>query len=130
MLAILLNPLFKPNIKKTFNITTIDEALTVKPAKYEFKEKVENGPVEDIIFDDEIEDERIRHNYIFIMNNLIMLLDKENEITLGEFNTFISETYDNAILKNADYYSFFVNFCQVLQSYGKHFVWKKFFCQK
>lgn len=112
MLAILLNPLFKPNIKKTFNITTIDEALTVKPAKYEFKEKVENGPVEDIIFDDEIEDERIRHNYIFIMNNLIMLLDKENEITLGEFNTFISETYDNAILKNADYYSFFVNFCQ------------------
>ena len=71
----------------------------------------------DIVYEDEIEDERIRHNYIFIMNNLKecinrKCLNKSDILTLGEFNNIMSEAYGEAVLNNADYYSFFVNLCQ------------------
>jgi hypothetical protein len=111
-LSILLGPLFKPNIKKTFGLNSIDEALTMKPAKYEYKEKVINEEAMDIVFEDEIEDARIKFNYIFIMNNLISVLDKKTSISLSDFNELMKKTYDENILKNVDYFSFFVNLCQ------------------
>lgn len=111
-LSILLGPLFKPNIKKTFGLNSIDEALTMKPAKYEYKEKVLNEEAMDIVFEDEIEDARIKFNYIFIMNNLISVLHKKTSISLSDFNELMKKTYDENILKNVDYFSFFVNLCQ------------------
>ena len=76
----------------------------------------QNIPI-DIVYEDEIEDERIRHNYIFIMNNLKecinrKCMNKSDILTLGEFNNIMSEAYGEEILNNADYYSFFVNLCQ------------------
>ncbi|MGN0318246.1 MAG: hypothetical protein ACI4E1_09990 [Lachnospira sp.] len=111
-LVYLLNPLFKPNIKKTFNITCIDDALTVKPPKYEEKEKVATEKAEEIEFKDEIEERRIRDNYIFIMRNLIECLKKSDMMTLNDFNKAMSRAYGESILKNGDYYSFLVNLCQ------------------
>lgn len=111
-LSILLGPLFKPNIKKTFGLNSIDEALTMKPAKYEYKEKVLNEEAMDIVFEDEIEDARIKFNYIFIMNNLISVLHKKTSISLSDFNELMKKSYDENILKNVDYFSFFVNLCQ------------------
>ena len=117
LLAFMIEPLLKLNIKKTFDIKTIDEALLVKPARYDKKEYVTEDTPEDIVYEDEIEDERIRHNYIFIMNNLKecinrKCLNKSDILTLGEFNNIMSEAYGEAVLNNADYYSFFVNLCQ------------------
>ena len=117
LLAFIIEPLLKLNIKKTFDIKTIDEALLVKPARYDKKEYVTEDTPEDIVYEDEIEDERIRHNYIFIMNNLKecinrKCLNKSDILTLGEFNNIMSEAYGEAVLNNADYYSFFVNLCQ------------------
>ena len=102
---------------ETFDIKTIDEALLVKPARYDKKEYVTEDTPEDIVYEDEIEDERIRHNYIFIMNNLKecinrKCMNKSDILTLGEFNNIMSEAYGEEILNNADYYSFFVNLCQ------------------
>ncbi|MDO5381500.1 MAG: hypothetical protein Q4F06_02090 [Eubacteriales bacterium] len=111
-LVYLLNPLFKPNIRKTFNVTVIDEALTVKPERYEKKEQVSTDKPEEIVFDDEIEDKRIRDNYIFVMNNLLECLKKSDTITLKRFNELMSKAYGESILRNGDYYSFFVNLCQ------------------
>lgn len=117
LLAFIIEPLLKLNIKKTFDIKTIDEALLVKPARYDKKEYVTEDTPEDIVYEDEIEDERIRHNYIFIMNNLKecinrKCMNKSDILTLGEFNNIMSEAYGEEILNNADYYSFFVNLCQ------------------
>lgn len=117
LLAFIIEPLLKLNIKKTFDIKTIDEALLVKPARYDKKEYVTEDTSEDIVYEDEIEDERIRHNYIFIMNNLKecinrKCMNKSDILTLGEFNNIMSEAYGEEILNNADYYSFFVNLCQ------------------
>ncbi|MCI6163591.1 MAG: hypothetical protein MR675_00155 [Lachnospira sp.] len=108
----MLSHILKPNIKKTFDIVSIDDALTVKPEKYEKKELVDEEEPEKIIFDDEIEDERIRHNYIFIMGNLKECLKKSDMIMLDKFNEIMKKAYGENILKNADYYSFFVNLSQ------------------
>ena len=116
-LKYLIDPLFKLNIKKTIDLRTIDEALMVKPERYEKKEYVNDEEPEKIVYDDEVEDERIRHNYIFIMTNLLTCIDKvglkkSDRLTLDEFGEYMSRAYGDTILKNADYYAFFVNLCQ------------------
>ena len=79
----------------------------------------------DIVYEDEIEDERIRHNYIFIMNNLKecinrKCMNKSDILTLGEFNNIMSEAYGEEILNNADYYSFLLS-VEIICS-QKHFL--------
>ena len=112
VLASMITPLFKPRIRKNYNVTTIDEALTLKPVKYDPVEKVSTEPAKDIVYADELEDKRIQDNYIFIMRNLIQAVEQKERFTLGEFNEVMSRTYSPEILKNADYFSFFVNLCQ------------------
>lgn len=40
VLITLINGILKPNTKKTFNLNSIDEALTMRPARYQEIEKV------------------------------------------------------------------------------------------
>ncbi len=112
ILVNVLSPLFRPRIKKTFSLPMIDDALNNKPAKYVAVEKVSEEKPEDIVFADEIEDERIKHNYTFIMSNLLACMAKKNKFTLEQFNEAMSNAYSEDILKNGDYFSFFVNLCQ------------------
>ena len=112
VLAELINPLFMPKTKKTFNAENIDEALTVRPARYQEAEKVSAEPPREIVYEDELEEQRISHNYAFIMENLLAALSERERFTLKEFNEAMSRRYSENILKNADYFSFFVNLCQ------------------
>ena len=48
----------------------------------------------------------------FLMNNLLAAFEKRDTFTLSEFGAAMSRMYSPDILKNADYYSFFVNLCQ------------------
>lgn len=112
ILAAVISPLFKLKIKKTFNVTAIDEALTIKPAKYVEIEKVSTQRPEDIVFADELEDKRITDNYTFIMRNLLQCMEQKDSFTLEQFNEAMSNAYAPEILRNGDYYSFFVNLCQ------------------
>ena len=66
----------------------------------------------EIIFEDELEEKRIADNYVFIMKNLISALHKKEAFTLEEFNLSMKNMYSENVLKNADYFSFFVNLCQ------------------
>jgi len=108
----LINGILKPNTKKTFNLNSIDEALTMRPARYQEIEKVSVKKQKEIIFEDELEEKRIADNYVFIMKNLISALHKKEEFTLEEFNLSMKNMYSENVLKNADYFSFFVNLCQ------------------
>lgn len=112
MLVELLTPMFMPNRKKSFALLSIDEALTVKPAKQEEAEKAGSRAVKEIVFEDELEEQRIKENYAFIMRNLLAAFKKKKRFTLSEFSESMSRLYSPEILKNADYYSFFVNLCQ------------------
>ena len=76
----MLSPLLKPNIRKTFDLISIDDALMVKPPRYEEKELISNERPEDIEFEDEIEEKRFKDNYVFLMNNLIVCLKKSDII--------------------------------------------------
>lgn len=108
----LINGILKPNTKKTFNLNSIDEALTMRPARYQEIEKVSVKKQKEIIFEDELEEKRIADNYVFIMKNLISALHKKEAFTLEEFNLSMKNMYSENVLKNADYFSFFVNLCQ------------------
>ena len=112
LLEQLLSPVLLPHIKKRFTLDSLDEALTVKPKQAEAAEKVEEEAPQEIQFADEIEDQRIRKNYTFLMNNLLAAFEKRDTFTLSEFGAAMSRMYSPDILKNADYYSFFVNLCQ------------------
>lgn len=46
------------------------------------------------------------------MKNLISALHKKEAFTLEEFNLSMKNMYSENVLKNADYFSFFVNLCQ------------------
>ena len=109
ILSAMLSPLFKLNTRQRFSLISIDHALTVKPEKYEKAEKIVKQKEEQIVFADEIEEKRIRDNYIFIMNNLINAIKIKKRLNLKTFNEAMAKAYGDKILKNADYYSFFVN---------------------
>ena len=111
LLAEFLRPLFKPNIRKRFPVNAIDNALSAKPAKYEKAERVSDKKPETIVFEDEVTDARIHDNYIFMMDNLIACLKKRKRMSLKEFNEAMTRAYGEAVIKNADYYAFFVNLC-------------------
>lgn len=111
-LGLLVAGMFKPKVKKTFNIISIDDCLTNRPERYEKAEKLKNSGTEDIKFADELEDERIRANYCFLMNNLLSYMEKKSEFTLREFNDVLSKAYSESIFRNGDYYSFFISLCQ------------------
>ena len=112
ILVTMLSPLLKPNIRKTFDLISIDDALMVKPPRYEEKELISNERLEDIEFADEIEEKRIKDNYVFLMKNLVACLKKSDIITLGRFADAMKRAYGEQILRNADFFSFFVNLCQ------------------
>ena len=112
ILVTMLSPLLKPNIRKTFDLISIDDALMVKPPRYEEKELISNERPEDIEFADEIEEKRIKDNYVFLMKNLIVCLKKSDIITLGQFADAMKRAYGEQVLRNADFFSFFVNLCQ------------------
>ena len=62
--------------------------------------------------EDEIEEKRIKDNYIFLMKNLVACLKKSDIITLGQFADAMKRAYGEQVLRNADFFSFFVNLCQ------------------
>lgn len=105
-------PLLKPQVRKFFNVISIDDAVTQKRTVSEEAEKVTIQEVKEIVFEDELENNRIKENYSFIMDNLIQALNIRKQFSLDEFNSAMRNTYGDRVLLNADYYSFFVNLCQ------------------
>ena len=113
MLEIIIKPLLKLNIKKSFNLTDIDRLLSLRPEKNERAEKVkENIEEESYIFEDEIEDERIKNNYHCIIKDILDLLLNREEFSLLELNEYLKERYSDRIFGNTDYYSLLVHLCQ------------------
>lgn len=112
VLVSMFTPMFQPCINKQFDIAMLSDALTARKINYEQAEKVAEEETKEIIFADEVEEKRIANNYHFLMKNLLAALQTKEHFTLTEFGEQMSRLYTPDILKNADYYSFFVNLCQ------------------
>ncbi len=112
----LLGPLVRPimglNINKTFGIRRIEELLTYRAGREEKAELIEDSVVENIVYDDELEDERIRQNYSSLIKLLLSLLKRRESFELRTFNELAVKIFGDALFDNGDYYSFLVHLCQ------------------
>ncbi|MGN0481139.1 MAG: hypothetical protein ACI4EV_06170 [Lachnospiraceae bacterium] len=108
----LLMPVMKPKVVKSFSLYWLDDAVTMKPERFEEKEEEVVEESVDIKFDDEIEDARIGENYGFLMRALVHQLEEKNEVHLKEWMEFLKEHYGEKILENGDFYSFMIHMCQ------------------
>lgn len=113
MTEIIIKPLLKLNIKKSFYLNDIDKMLSLKEDKKEAAEKVREGVEEkDYVYEDEVEDRRIQNNYNLIIKDILNLLLEKEEFSLSVLNEYLVKKYTENILKNGDYYSLLVHMCQ------------------
>ncbi|HEY5524326.1 MAG TPA: hypothetical protein VIK26_03200 [Clostridium sp.] len=112
LLKYLMNPLLKIKFNKTFNLKNTDELLTYRPNNEEEIEEVTFDEEIEYTSLDDIEDERIAHNFIIFMNLLMKCLLEKGEFSLREFNQYLVEKFKGDILKNGDYYSFVLHIAQ------------------
>lgn len=113
ILAELVQPLFAPRLKKTFSFLHMEDMLTYSPLAEEKGESLPDGKEEAAyVFEDEKEDERIQMNYGWFIRALLDKLKREEEFTLSAWSEELKMRFGEAVLKNADYYSFLVHMCQ------------------
>lgn len=108
-------PLFGLKIRKTFQLGRLDDLLTCQAEGVEDGEAVSAGEEESYIFEDEIEDERIRHNYMLLLQTLFDTLLNKRSVTLKDLHSLYVMKFTENILRNGDYYSFFVHLSQKSQ---------------
>ena len=112
LLKAMIEPLLLPNIRKTWNLASIDELTTYPQNSEEQAEKVEEVETTMYAYEDEKEDERIRGNFISISRTLFDMLIAKKQFDLISFNRKLEVKYFDEIFKNSDYYSFLVHLCQ------------------
>ena len=112
LLFSMVRPLLGINLKKTMPLVRIEDLLTFKGEAEEKAEKISNEEVADIVFEDELEDERIRENYRTLMYILLKKLKASTSITLKQFNSEIESIFGRELFSNGDYYSFLIHLCQ------------------
>ena len=112
-LDLLIKPLLKLNVKKTFSLSLLDNMLNIRTEDSENGEKVrEHTYNEDFKYDDEIEDERIFKNHRIFIIILFDLLICKGTFDLKEYNQELIKHCGSESLKNGDYCSFLVHLCQ------------------
>jgi hypothetical protein len=112
LLKEMIEPLLLPNIKKTWNLASIDELTTYPQNSEEQAEKVEVVETSNYAYEDEKEEERIQCNFIAIAKTLFDMLIAKEQFDLRSFNRKLEVKYFDEIFKNSDYYSFLVHLCQ------------------
>lgn len=112
LLKYLMNPLLKIKFNKTFNLKNTDELLTYRPNNEEEIEEVILQEEIEYTSLDQIEDDRIAHNFLIFMELLMKYLLEKGEFTLREFNEYLVKKFKEDILKNGDYYSFILHIAQ------------------
>ena len=112
LLGMLVRPIMGLNTKKTLGIKRIEDLITYKPGRDDKAELITDTVPENIVYDDELEDERIRGNYSALIKVLLSLLKRRNCIDLRTFNEYAAKIFGEELFENGDYYSFIVHLCQ------------------
>lgn len=112
LLGNLVRPVMGLKLIKTFPIERIGDMITYRPEREEQAERIENPAVENIVYDDELEDARIRDNYAALIKMLLAMLRRRDSFDLRTFNEFAVKVLGDTLFENGDYYSFLVHLCQ------------------
>lgn len=112
MLEQMTSPLFGLKIRKTFQLERLDDLLLCRPEGNDVGEVLSEGVEETYIFEDEVTDERIRHNHQMFLRILFDALLNKKVLTLEELHhLYIMKLTDN-VLRNGDYYAFLAHLSQ------------------
>jgi hypothetical protein len=105
-------PLFGLKLRKTFSFERLDDLLSCRPEETENGEAVSDGAEEVYVFEDDVEEERIRHNHRLLLQILFDLLLQRKTFTLKELQYIYVMKFTDTILKNGDYYGFLTHLSQ------------------
>jgi len=106
-------PLLDLNIKKSFSLTSIDKMLTCKAESEEKADLINENKTEEMyVYEDEVEDERIKANYYGFIKILFGMLMEKETVSLIELNDTLTGEFGDTFLKNGDYYSFLIHLSQ------------------
>lgn len=106
-------PLFGLKLNKSFSMSSIDHMLTLKTDTADQGERVVKEETNrDFLYKDELEDQRITHNFGRMFYELFDQLSKKPEIELKEWSAILEIKYGEDFLMNGDYYSFLVHIAQ------------------
>lgn len=111
MLEYLIQPFLSLKINKKMDLSKIEDLLSYRPEQKEAPEKVVKEPEVDIVFEDELADERFKNNSETLFLILLRLLKEKKEITLTDYNDRVREILGDKVFTNGDYYAFLVHLC-------------------
>lgn len=108
----LVRPVVGIKLNKTFSLNRVEDIITCRPEREDKAELISDTKADEIVFEDEIEDARIRDNYATLLRMLFSLLVKEGSFDLRRFNEYARGIIGEALFANSDYYSFLIHLCQ------------------
>lgn len=109
----IIEPLLDLKLNKSFSLNSIDHMLTLKADAGDFGEPVVKEETNrEFMYEDELEDKRIAHNYGRMFYELLDQISKKQTIELKEWSAILEIKYGEDFLKNGDYYSFLVHIAQ------------------
>ena len=115
-LGVLLQPLWKPGVKKTFSFANLDRLLTNRGEQITEIEKVKEEREEDtFVYPDEQQEQRIQANFHTLSVDLLEQIKKKHKVSLKEINAVWELKYGKELFVNGDYYSFLVHLSQKKQ---------------
>lgn len=105
-------PMLGLNIKKVFDVKSLDEMLTYNSEKAESGEKIVEEQTEEYVYEDLVEEQRIEWNYRIFIDILFRMIVEKDSFTLKELEEKVIQVLGSEVLKNGDWYSFLVHLCQ------------------
>lgn len=111
MLEYMIKPFLGLNIHKSFNPDKIDDMLTLRPQTEENTETAKQELEEEIVFEDELAEERFAGNVRVLLLVLFDMLTAKGVLSLREYNKRIEDIFGAEVFANGDYYAFLVHLC-------------------
>ena len=111
-LELIVKPFLGLNIHKTFNLCKVEDMLSYRPEVKETAELIDKEEETDIVFQDELDDERFKNNARTLFLILLRELTEHKSITLRDYNAKVVEILSKKVFSNGDYYTFLVHLCE------------------
>ena len=109
----LVMPFMGLNLRKNFNVMTIEQMLTYLPSKDERGDKIVKEEEKNIVFNDELEEERINNNHAIFEKILKELVEKFKETDLEQYGNVVKKVLGDKATLSADFYSYVAGLCQM-----------------
>lgn len=111
-LELVVKPLLRPYIRKTFDLARVDEILSLRDPAEQKDDPVKEAEAEDYQYPDDLEQSRIEDNFTKFSLEMLAQIKKKHTVTLRELLGIYEIRFGDEVLENGDLYSFLVHLCQ------------------